>query len=611
MFSSFLVLVLLAGALARPDVSHLKEIQNKQIVSSYDAPVNSVNSQYVRTSHTFGRGQEVPSLTYLPPYLQRLGDGNQQVYYVSQSGGQQENGQGSGNQQQVYYVSQSGQQQIPITVTGGTSSSASQGNVQYVSQGQGQGNVHVSQGAHGGLNLVSQGSQSQSQGGSGHVLLNNEHLVKSQERVYFFSAPDDIIEHRSRLRINIVPTHTKNTNVIFVKAPSTGKIIPEVVVPSHQIIEDKTKVVVLVKENDHYVPLTVHTPPPVNRGKAEVVVVKYHDKNDAARVVAGGPAVGATLTSQDKSTFIHGNGGTIVSRFSSSDANANTASVNVKGVSKTASVDTTESVLAVVSESPKIQTYSSDSSENTSNLGGQGAVNDGDLKILTLQSDVGSVEGAKIDVNVAQNQEGVVKSNVETKYEFKSVNSDQSSNVNANQGSSDQTYQIKTVDISEKSPVYNLQDASSLFVSNADQQGIRFSGDNSGYSQGYTVKTSEINQNLQGGQYVDYGNLDNLKKLLGDGIEIVSVSKGTLQASGYGGNAQDTILRSLGVSSDLLKHGVSAVSERVNGADLGNSQGQQQFYYQTSGSTGGSDGTRQIQIGNDVADVISGSSLKE
>ncbi|XP_031346909.1 uncharacterized protein LOC116173534 [Photinus pyralis] len=541
MLSGALVILLIAGVFSRPDVSHLKGI--KQYASSYDVPVGSVDNEYVKTTHVFH--QDVPTVRYLRPFVYGQGAGNQNVYYVSKAGeqhlvpitvtGGQVSSSSHGLENQgnnAYYTLQSGEQYlIPITLSGGSSSSShglqNQGNVQYVYQGLGQGNAqHTSQGinlasrgdyggvnfvthgGHGGVNFVSQGGQSHSHAGSG----NAARVVENKERVYFFSAPEDAVEHHTRLRINIVPTHTKNSNVIFVKAPSVGKIIPEVVVPSHQVVEDKTKVVVLVKENDHFVPLKINAPIPISQGKAEVVVVKYHDKNDKARVVSGGHIGGSTLIGQDKTSFIHGNVGSLTSRFDSSGSNA--------------------------------------------------------------------------------------ALNVETQYQvLQGATGDQSSN----QGNSGHSYQIKTVEVTGQAPSVS---SGAQFISGGDQQaafGVTYSGGSSGT--GYTLESSDY---TQGGSSLDFGSLDNVKKLLGDGVEIVSVNKGTLHASGVGGNAKNTIFKSLGISDDVLQQGVGAVSHSVSGGQLSDEQVSGQSSYQSS-STGGS---HQIQIGQDVADVISGSSLK-
>ncbi|KAB0795874.1 hypothetical protein PPYR_09935 [Photinus pyralis] len=575
MLSGALVILLIAGVFSRPDVSHLKGI--KQYASSYDVPVGSVDNEYVKTTHVFH--QDVPTVRYLRPFVYGQGAGNQNVYYVSKAGeqhlvpitvtGGQVSSSSHGLENQgnnAYYTLQSGEQYlIPITLSGGSSSSShglqNQGNVQYVYQGLGQGNAqHTSQGinlasrgdyggvnfvthgGHGGVNFVSQGGQSHSHAGSG----NAARVVENKERVYFFSAPEDAVEHHTRLRINIVPTHTKNSNVIFVKAPSVGKIIPEVVVPSHQVVEDKTKVVVLVKENDHFVPLKINAPIPISQGKAEVVVVKYHDKNDKARVVSGGHIGGSTLIGQDKTSFIHGNVGSLTSRFDSSGSNA--ASVNVAG-------------------------------------GASGSSSGGSAQ--TLHAVGGGAEG-----------QGVVNSNVETQYQvLQGATGDQSSN----QGNSGHSYQIKTVEVTGQAPSVS---SGAQFISGGDQQaafGVTYSGGSSGT--GYTLESSDY---TQGGSSLDFGSLDNVKKLLGDGVEIVSVNKGTLHASGVGGNAKNTIFKSLGISDDVLQQGVGAVSHSVSGGQLSDEQVSGQSSYQSS-STGGS---HQIQIGQDVADVISGSSLK-
>ena len=617
--SRVLVIVLVAEVFGRPDVSHLLT-QNKQPVTSYDVPVSSVNNKYVSSSHTFRKEQEVPLVSYLPPFVNQQnaiqGSGPSVVSNVAHGTGAH----------QVHYVSQTGQQ-VPIAILGGSSSSGqqqfvsnlgqSQGNVQYVTQsggGHGQGNVqYVSQVGQGGVNFVSQGGHS---GGSLGFSYRPQ-LVKNHERVYYFSAPEEL-EHLARLRINIVPTHTKNSNVIFVKAPSTGKIIPEVVVPPHQIVEDKTKVVVLVKENEEYVPISVPAPVPISQGKAEVLVVKYHDKNDASRVVAsGGNAIGTTLVQHhDKPSFIntignvqYGNTGTLVSRFNSGDSKIDTSSIST-GVSNTNSDVNLQEVsksltgvvnkvgsglhsVEIVNTTPKIQTYPTETSYVSSGLGGN--VESGKTEYQIIES-IPSLENIKIAQNL---QGGAIKG--ETQYEIKSVNDGQLINNGNN-------YEIKSL-ISENSPSYNFQNVGTQLVGNAGQQlfDTRFNADNFGSSglSGYTVKTTEILQDGPQAHSLSSDNLDSVKKLLGGGIEIVSVSKGVLEGSGVGSEAQNAVLKSLGISEGSY----GGIGQGVSGFEIKQGRSGDESFLQSSSSQGILGNTQQIKIGNDVADIISGSSL--
>ncbi|KAF2896499.1 hypothetical protein ILUMI_09679 [Ignelater luminosus] len=112
----------------------------------------------------------------------------------------------------------------------------------------------------------------------------NPHLIQDQKHVYYYAVPDD--EEPARLRIHVTPSNKKNTNVIFVKAPSYAPAVPEVIVPQHQA-EEKTKVFVLVKKPEQPAPISIPAPAPV-KSHPEVYVVKYENQEEAERVLSGG-----------------------------------------------------------------------------------------------------------------------------------------------------------------------------------------------------------------------------------------------------------------------------------------------------------------------------------
>ncbi|KAF2898097.1 hypothetical protein ILUMI_08077 [Ignelater luminosus] len=121
-------------------------------------------------------------------------------------------------------------------------------------------------------------------------------LHQDQRHVYFYAAPDD--EPAARFRINIAPSSHRNTKIIFVKAPSYGGVIPEVIAPpSHA--EDKTLVYVLVKKPQQGGAITIPSSLGVKQAKPEVFFIKYRNQAEAEHAVASGlngQAVGSGLS---------------------------------------------------------------------------------------------------------------------------------------------------------------------------------------------------------------------------------------------------------------------------------------------------------------------------
>ncbi|XP_031346946.1 uncharacterized protein LOC116173561 [Photinus pyralis] len=109
--------------------------------------------------------------------------------------------------------------------------------------------------------------------------------VQDQKHVYFFASPDT--REHSRLRIQIVPNSQRNTKIIFVKAPSYGALVPEVVAPP-SISEDKTVVYVLVKKHQHDGQITIPAGVGIRPSKPEVYFIKYKSQHDAAEAVKEG-----------------------------------------------------------------------------------------------------------------------------------------------------------------------------------------------------------------------------------------------------------------------------------------------------------------------------------
>ncbi|KAK4877519.1 hypothetical protein RN001_010025 [Aquatica leii] len=125
-------------------------------------------------------------------------------------------------------------------------------------------------------------------GGSFHGGLDGGHgagVVHDQKHVYFFAAPEEYSS--SRLRINVVPNSQRNTKIIFVKAPSYGSVVPEVIAPQ-SLSEDKTLVYVLVKRPEHGGQITIPSGVGVKASKPEVFFIKYKTQQDAQQQIHGG-----------------------------------------------------------------------------------------------------------------------------------------------------------------------------------------------------------------------------------------------------------------------------------------------------------------------------------
>ncbi|KAF5273911.1 hypothetical protein FQA39_LY01026 [Lamprigera yunnana] len=134
---------------------------------------------------------------------------------------------------------------------------------------------------------------------------------EDQKHVYFYAAPND--DHHVRFRVVVEPKSHKNSKIIFVKAPSFGGIIPEIIAPP-STSEDKTLVYVLTKNPLQSQSVTVPVGLGVKQHKPEVFFIKYNNKNDAAADVSSGvqgQQVGVNVPSlPDENTFVNtlGNG---------------------------------------------------------------------------------------------------------------------------------------------------------------------------------------------------------------------------------------------------------------------------------------------------------------
>ncbi|XP_031347085.1 elastin-like [Photinus pyralis] len=128
---------------------------------------------------------------------------------------------------------------------------------------------------------------------------------QDQKHVYFYAAPEE--EHASRLRINIVPNSQRNTKIIFVKAPSYGGVVPEVIAPP-SLSEDKTLVYVLVKRPQDGGQITIPAGAGVKQAKPEVFFIKYKSQHDAEAAIRGGlngQAVGSSVSDLgNESSFV-------------------------------------------------------------------------------------------------------------------------------------------------------------------------------------------------------------------------------------------------------------------------------------------------------------------
>ncbi|KAF5278073.1 hypothetical protein FQR65_LT03589 [Abscondita terminalis] len=677
MFDKVLVFVWVTVVVARPDVSHLKNVAQKATITSYDVPVSSVDNKYTTLhfqqqnvpavggvpSHVYGHYQT--SGNVLPTLVANTGSGQYGLVnrFDGSSGGQgyyyESGGSSDSNNQGINLLAQLGQgvgQQGAHFVTQQGQGVGQQGAQFVVQQGQGGGQQFVSQQSQGlgqgvvttqfvsqpvqhevvhtqfvnqpvqhevintqfvsqpvqhevvNTQFVSQPFQhevvntqfvSQPIGGSGHINVvhggggsggigHQQHYVKNEESVYYFTAPNEV-KHKTHLRINVVPHHTKKTNVIYVNAPSTPEVIPEVVVPPNQVIEDKTKVVVLVKEHDQFIPVSVPAPLPVNQGKAEVFVVKYHDKQDAERILSGdGKVLSSSLLQQNKPNFVD-------------SLSANVGSTvgphlqTVQQVSQSSNVGTGGKVVNI--------------KESTSFGTGYGnvyGVQSGGSNSYGTQQVVVSTTPAIDTFNLGSLNSGALTLNAGNKQ----VN----------------TYEIKTVENVPAVATLGVENVGSVLSNQAVDRGstnsaglnIRFGEKVDGSNQaGYTIQTAEFVQNVPNSEFLGYDNIEQIKKLLGQsgqGIELVSISKGTLEGSAAGFQNQGAFFKSLGLDSESFNLASSAIPQDANTffRNLEVSQGVNSIAdlpLQSRSGESNFDGTKQIQIGNDVADVISGSAL--
>ncbi|KAF2905716.1 hypothetical protein ILUMI_00461 [Ignelater luminosus] len=113
----------------------------------------------------------------------------------------------------------------------------------------------------------------------------NGNLHHDQRQFYFYSAPDD--EAAARLRVYVEPTSQRNTKIIFVKAPSYGGVIPEVIAPPSEAV-DRTKIYVLVKKPQHDGAVTIPASLGVKQAQPEVFFIKYHNHHEAEAAVNQG-----------------------------------------------------------------------------------------------------------------------------------------------------------------------------------------------------------------------------------------------------------------------------------------------------------------------------------
>ncbi|KAF2905714.1 hypothetical protein ILUMI_00459 [Ignelater luminosus] len=113
----------------------------------------------------------------------------------------------------------------------------------------------------------------------------NGNLHHDQRHFYFYSAPDD--EPAARLRVYVEPTSQRNTKIIFVKAPSYGGVIPEVIAPPSEAV-DRTKIYVLVKKPQHDGAVTIPASLGVKQAQPEVFFIKYHNHHEAEAAVNQG-----------------------------------------------------------------------------------------------------------------------------------------------------------------------------------------------------------------------------------------------------------------------------------------------------------------------------------
>lgn len=105
-----------------------------------------------------------------------------------------------------------------------------------------------------------------------------------QKNLYFFSAPDETVENRLRVKINNAAPK-KNYKIIFIKTPSFN-IKQSVNIPAILPNEEKTIVYVLVKNPEESETINVEAPPPVLPSKPEVYFIKYKTQKEAEEAIS-------------------------------------------------------------------------------------------------------------------------------------------------------------------------------------------------------------------------------------------------------------------------------------------------------------------------------------
>ncbi|KAK4877527.1 hypothetical protein RN001_010033 [Aquatica leii] len=599
MFNRLLVFVLVTVVFARPDVSHLKTVESKSGVTSYDVPISSVDKKYVTTTHNRFIQQDLPTVTYVPQvtYSQHYEtSGNVVPTLVSNSatGHYGLLGQHGASSEGVHVVTQQGHgggEKVVITQFG---SQPTHGSGQIV------GTHHVTHGQIAGIDQ-------------------HQQHVQNEERVYFFSAPEEL-HHKTRVRINVVPTHTRKSNVIFVNAPSIPEIIPEVIVPPQQFVEDKTKVVVLVKEHDQFVPISVPAPVPVNKGKTEVFVVKYNDKNDAERILSGtGKFYESSLIQQDKPGFLS----TLNANVIKHQAISNVAPSILQSHSDGVSFGTLQHGSHIGKTSIGSNVESSGNVYGLSD-GGLGSSNSYGTQFVKVVDTTPKVESYVVK-NVESGSGGGSGNIKAVNYEFNTANVVSSTptvdlyEIKNPGGKQLSTYEVKTVETVKSTPTvvsYGIQNLGGNVQGNTESKtyeyrtvgdsnpsglNVRYSGDVDGSNQsGYTIQSTEFVHNSPSSEFVSHDNIEGIKRALGKsgGFDIVSISKGTLDGSA-----------SLGVNTESLNFGSNVVAQDdnsfVRSVEISESATPSSALLQSKvfGST------QQSQIQKDAAKVVSSSTL--
>ncbi|KAF5273851.1 hypothetical protein FQA39_LY00966 [Lamprigera yunnana] len=105
------------------------------------------------------------------------------------------------------------------------------------------------------------------------------------KHVYFYADPYE--EKYTKLRIVVAPKAKKNTKIIFIKAPSYGGVVPEII-STPSLSEDKTFVYVLVKKPQTDQSVTIPVDLGVKHHKPGVFFIKYKNKHDAENQINAG-----------------------------------------------------------------------------------------------------------------------------------------------------------------------------------------------------------------------------------------------------------------------------------------------------------------------------------